>query len=79
MTQILESLNDLERLARDLFGSVSNKKVQAQIWPDHPYTKEQFATKTFIQPIKDIRLMGITFPVQDLEPFRKSAVSMVTL
>ncbi|XP_026471826.1 insulin-degrading enzyme-like [Ctenocephalides felis] len=68
-----ESLNDLERLARDLFGSVSNKKVQAQIWPDHPYTKEQFATKTFIQPIKDIRLMGITFPVQDLEPFRKSA------
>lgn len=64
-------------MARDLFGSVSNKKVQAQSWPDHPYTGEQLATKTYILPIKDIRLLTITFPIQDLEPYRKSAVSNI--
>lgn len=59
----------------ELFSTVENKNVEAPVWPTHPFSEDQFRTKVYVSPIKDVRNLNIVFPSEDLTEFYKSAVS----
>lgn len=67
-----QSLDSLEETVLELFSSVENKDVKVPEYNEHPYTPEKAKSCTYTVPIKDIRLLNITFPIPDLEPYYKS-------
>ncbi|XP_053988603.1 insulin-degrading enzyme [Hylaeus volcanicus] len=68
-----ESLDELERIAVELFSEVKNKEIEAPVWPEHPFNEEHFKTKWYIVPIKDTMHLNITFPLPDLREHYKAA------
>jgi len=70
-----ESLDELERMAVELFSDVKNKNVMAPTWTEHPFGPEQLQMKGYIVPVKDIRNLNITFPIPDLLEYYKAGVS----
>lgn len=71
---VKESLDDLEKLAIDLFAEVENKNVQSPEWIEHPFGPEQLQMRGYIVPVKDIRNLNITFPVPDMRQHYESQV-----
>nr|CAD7441027.1 unnamed protein product [Timema bartmani] len=67
-----ESLDELEQLVVALFSAVRNKEVEVPRWPQHPFGPDQLRMKAYIVPVKDLRNLGITFPVPDLHEHYKS-------
>lgn len=62
-----ESLDVLESYLGTLeFDAIENKKVSRQVWKEFPYGPEQLAKKVEVVPIKDTRMLSITFPFPDL-------------
>ncbi|CAI2355411.1 unnamed protein product [Caenorhabditis sp. 36 PRJEB53466] len=62
-----EPLDDLERyLGTFEFDAIENKKVSRKTWSEHPYGPEQLGKKVEAVPIKDTRMLTITFPFPDL-------------
>lgn len=70
-----ESLDELEELVTSLFEPVKNKKVDAPVWEEHPFTEKQFSTCTYVKPVKDIRNLNIVFPCPDTRHLYKTAPS----
>lgn len=70
-----ESLNELEEMVLQLFSGVENKNVTVPEWTTHPFGAEQCRKAGYVIPVKDIRNLYITFPIPDLNPHYKSAVS----
>ncbi|XP_018401508.1 PREDICTED: insulin-degrading enzyme-like isoform X2 [Cyphomyrmex costatus] len=68
-----ESLDELENMVVDLFCEVRNKEIEVPIWPEHPFKDEHFRTIWYIVPIKDIRNLGISFPLPDMRQHYRSA------
>ncbi|XP_066996978.2 insulin-degrading enzyme [Anabrus simplex] len=61
-----ESLDELEEMAVKLFSDVKNKSVTSPSWPEHPFGPDEVKLIGYIVPIKDIRILHITFPIPDL-------------
>ncbi|UMM35850.1 hypothetical protein L5515_008285 [Caenorhabditis briggsae] len=62
-----ESLDVLESyLGTYEFDAIENKKVTRQVWKDFPYGPEQLGKKVEVVPIKDTRMLSISFPFPDL-------------
>lgn len=69
-------LDELEAMAREHFSiGIDNKEIEAPLWSDQVYTRDQMMTKTYIVPLRDVRTMTLTFPTPDLLPYYKSSVS----
>ncbi|VVC34289.1 Hypothetical protein CINCED_3A004705 [Cinara cedri] len=67
-----EDLNTLEEMVVSLFGDIEKKNVDMPYWPDPIYKEEQLATKTIVVPVKDIRVLSVSFPIPDQTKFFKS-------
>ncbi|VVC46432.1 Hypothetical protein CINCED_3A022791, partial [Cinara cedri] len=67
-----EDLNTLEEMVVSLFGDIEKKNVNIPYWPDPIYKEEQLATKTVVVPVKDIRVLSISFLVPEQTKFFKS-------
>lgn len=67
-----ETLDKLENMVVNLFCDIRNKEVEAPNWPEHPFNEEQFRTKWYIVPIKDVRNLNITFPLPDLQQYYRA-------
>ncbi|XP_025418538.1 insulin-degrading enzyme-like isoform X2 [Sipha flava] len=67
-----EDLNTLEELIVSLFGDIEKKNVDMPYWFDPIYKEEQLATKTVVFPVKDIRVLSITFPIPEQSKYYKS-------
>uniref|UniRef100_A0A8R1HQ00 Insulin-degrading enzyme n=1 Tax=Caenorhabditis japonica TaxID=281687 RepID=A0A8R1HQ00_CAEJA len=62
-----ESLDELEGYLGTLgFDAIENKKVARQVWSEYPYGPEQLGKKVEVVPIKDTRLLTLSFPFPDL-------------
>lgn len=62
-----ESLDALESYLGTLeFDAIENKKVTRQVWKEFPYGPEQLGKKVEVVPIKDTRMLSISFPFPDL-------------
>ena len=69
------NLDELEEMVRNNFlDGIENKHVELPLWEDEIYMKEQIMTKTFIEPIMDVRSMTLSFPTPDLKHCYKSRV-----
>ena len=68
-----ESLDELESMVTELFQNVENKKVRVPEWPKHPFLPEENRIMCTVLPVKDVRLLHITFPIPDLHPLYKTA------
>ncbi|XP_060526171.1 insulin-degrading enzyme [Cylas formicarius] len=68
-----ESLDELEEVVVELFGSVNNKNVKAARWETHPFKDDQLRTVVYVTPVKDLRNLNIVFPCDDYTDFYKSA------
>ncbi|XP_012261292.2 insulin-degrading enzyme isoform X2 [Athalia rosae] len=74
-----ESLDELESLTTELFSGVKNLDVELPVWDQHPFSADDFKTKCYIVPIKDIRNLNITFPIPDLrEHFRSAPANYIS-
>ena len=67
-----ESLDELMEMAVPLFGPVENENVPIPTWPDHPIREEDTKLSASIVPIKDVRNLTITWPMEDLRQYYKS-------
>ncbi|CAG9861187.1 unnamed protein product [Phyllotreta striolata] len=67
-----ESLDELEDMVVELFSNVENKNVEAPVWLEHPFSEDQFRTKVYVSPVKDVRNLNIVFPSEDIVEFYKS-------
>lgn len=67
-----EDLNTLEELVVSLFGNIEKKNVDMPHWTDPIYTEEQLATKTIVVPVKDIRVLSMSFLIPDQTKYYKS-------
>lgn len=70
-----ESLDQLEEMVLSLFSEVENKSVTVPEWTRHPFGPEQCRKVGYVVPVKDIRNLYVTFPIPDLHPHYKTAVS----
>lgn len=62
-----EPLNVLESYLGTLeFDAIENKKVERKVWEEFPYGPDQLAKRIDVVPIKDTRLVSISFPFPDL-------------
>ncbi|KAF1751249.1 hypothetical protein GCK72_017803 [Caenorhabditis remanei] len=62
-----ESLDVLESYLGTLeFDAIENKKVSRQVWKEFPYGPEQLGKKVEVVPIKDTRMLSVSFPFPDL-------------
>ncbi|XP_046427439.1 insulin-degrading enzyme isoform X1 [Neodiprion fabricii] len=74
-----ESLDELETLVTKLFSNVENLDVDVPTWDEHPFSKENFQTRWYIVPIKDVRNLNMTFPIPDLrEHFRSAPANYIS-
>lgn len=74
-----ESLDELEELARKYFlDGIENKQREIPRFSDRIYEDYQLMTRTFIEPLKDIRTMTLSFQTPDLTGYYKSRVSWGT-
>lgn len=73
----LESLDELEQMAVELFSQVKNKDIELPFWSTNPFNEEHFQTKWYIVPIKDTRHLNIKFPIPYLRDYYKAAVIIV--
>ena len=71
-----ESLDELQTMVIDLFSAVENKDVTVPEWTTHPFSSDQCRKSGYVVPVKDIRNLYITFPIPDLHPYYKTAVSL---
>lgn len=70
------SLDELEEMVRNHFlDGIENKCVEMPLWEDEVYMKDQMMTKTFIEPVMDVRSMTLSFPTPDLKHYYQSRVS----
>jgi insulysin len=76
MIVYVEDLNTLEELIVSLFGDIEKKNVDMPYWFDPIYKEEQLATKTVVFPVKDIRVLSITFPIPEQSKYYKSMVNI---
>lgn len=49
--------------------------VEEPKWTDSPYGPEELRKKLSVVPVKDIRNLGISFPIPDLADEYKASVS----
>lgn len=70
----LESLDELEEMVVPKFSQIVNKNISRQLWQNEPYSKEQYGTKVYIVPVKDIRALTLSFTIDDLSKHYKSNV-----
>jgi insulysin len=69
------SLDKLEEFVRNHFvDGIENKNVELPLWEDEVYMKDQMMTKTFIEPVMDVRSMTLSFPTPDLKRYYHSRV-----
>lgn len=68
-----ESLDELEKMAADLFSQVEDKKVVPLAIKDHPYSDEEVKVKVSVVPIKDTRHLAVSFPIPDYRDYYKAA------
>lgn len=74
------SLDQLEETVRNYFLSgIENKKVEMPLWQDEVFMRDQMLTKTFIEPIMDVRSMTLSFPTPDLKDYYKSRVRFIMI
>ena len=67
-----QTLDEIEELVRECFNNVVNKNVTPSLWEDHPYdVKENGGTITQVVPIKDIRVLNMSFPIPDYQSHYK--------
>ncbi|XP_068597613.1 insulin-degrading enzyme [Brachionichthys hirsutus] len=67
-----ESLDDLTSMVISLFGEVENKHVPVPEFTEHPFQEEHLRQFYKVVPIKDIRVLLVTFPIPDLHKYYKS-------
>lgn len=67
-----ESLDELEEMVVPKFSQIVNKNISRQLWQNEPYSKEQYGTKVYIVPVKDIRALTLSFTIDDLSKHYKS-------
>jgi insulysin len=70
-----EDLNTLEELVVSQFANIERKNVNMPYWTDPIYKEEQLATKTLVVPVKDIRILCLTFPIPEQSKYYKSMPS----
>lgn len=71
-----DSLDELEALARKYFlDGIDNKWHEIPRFSDRIYEDYQLMTRTYIEPLKDIRTMTLSFQTPDLMGYYKSRVS----
>lgn len=71
-----DSLDELETLARKYFlDGIDNKAREIPRWSDRIYEDFQLMTKTYIEPLKDVRTMTLSFQTPDLMSYYNSRVS----
>lgn len=63
-------------MAISLFGNIEKKDVDIPVWNDPIYKEEQLATKTVVVPVKDIRVLSISFLTPDQTKYYKSMVNI---
>lgn len=68
-----ESLDDLEEMVVEKFSSIVNKNIEPEVYDPKPYTNEKLGSLTSIVPVKDIRSLTISFQIEDLDKYYKSA------
>lgn len=66
-----QTLDELESLVTQYFGDVKDKSVTAPSWPDHPFEGRK-PSMVNIVPIKDLRLLQMSFPIPDYIKHHKS-------
>ncbi|XP_071947721.1 insulin-degrading enzyme-like [Antedon mediterranea] len=70
-----DSLDTMESMIVDLFGSVENKSVEIPEWLEHPYGEEQVQVEYNVVPVKDLRQLNISFAIPDMSEHYKSKPS----
>ncbi|ORE08646.1 hypothetical protein BCV72DRAFT_203143 [Rhizopus microsporus var. microsporus] len=63
-----ESLDQLTEWAVEKFRDVRNKSIEPPSFPDNPLTKKELMKQIFIKPVKDVRILEMTFPFPDQRP-----------
>lgn len=74
-----EPLDELERMVLDKFEGIVNKAVAMPVWPQHPWRPEDRGIRVSVVPVKDTRMLMISFPTGDLDVYYKSAVSWTSV
>jgi insulysin len=67
-----EPLDQLEQMARDKFSPIIDKNVAAPVFPGHPLTPLELQKQIFVKPIKETKMLKLTFPVPDMQKHYKS-------
>ncbi|CRL00867.1 CLUMA_CG014118, isoform A [Clunio marinus] len=69
------SLDELEQMVCSSFVSgIENKNVNISHWSEDVFLNDQMMTKTYIEPIMDVRSLTISFPTPDFTSYYKSKV-----
>jgi len=67
-----QDLDSLEEMVVDMMAGVMDKQVTVPEWPEAPFGDNELKTITHIVPVKDIRTLGLTWGVPDLNDEYKS-------
>lgn len=59
-----ESLDELQKLAEEMFLDVENQNVTAPFWPENPYGPNELQIQIEMVPIKDIRHLSGKFMIK---------------
>lgn len=70
------TLDELEEMVKEFFlNGIENRNIEEPSWSDEVYTRDQMLTRTFIEPVMDVRSLTLSFQTPDLFSYYKSSVS----
>ncbi|KAL4232280.1 hypothetical protein ACF0H5_009851 [Mactra antiquata] len=67
-----ESLDELTEMVVPLFSGVENKNIKIMEWKDHPFGPQELQKICYINPVKDIRNLALSWSIPDLHDYYKT-------
>ena len=67
-----QSLDVMEKWVREHFSMLPNRNLKKSIYPSDVYEKKETFRLVSIDPVKDIRELNLTFPLEGIRGLYKS-------